>query len=50
MKKNYLNPATEIAEVVKASQALASSGTPSGAPARATNATRSDYGEATEAW
>ena len=49
MKKNYLNPATEIAEVVKASQALASSGS-SGAPTRTTNASRSDYGNETPAW
>ena len=48
MKRNYFKPATEIAETVIASQALASSG--AGAPARATSATRSDYGEGTNAW
>ena len=48
MKRNYLRPATEIAETVKASQALTSSG--AGAPARAINAGRSDYGEGTAAW
>ena len=49
MKKNYQNPAIEIAQVIKTSQALASSD-PSGAPARVANAHRSDYGDATAAW
>lgn len=48
MKRNYFKPATEIAETVMAGQALASSG--AGAPARAINAGRSDYGEGTSAW
>ncbi|MBQ7996986.1 MAG: hypothetical protein IJ249_04900 [Paludibacteraceae bacterium] len=51
MRKNYCQPATEVAEVVTESQILAGSGGgPAPAPASGVNATRSGYGEGIDTW
>ena len=45
MRKNYCQPATEVAEVVTVSRVLmASGGGPAPAPASGVNATRTAYG------